>query len=298
MKQLFALVFVCFVMAAQGQQNPYFKIFQPNRNSSGEALKNSPQKAVIVMSCDLETTSRQDSAGCLENVSKYDEKGRITEEHELYLGLLRKYTYDDKNRVTNYTETQINTNTQELNLSITYDKKGRITQLVNKATQGAKSVVFYENDQRLLVSETMGAIDELFFNNGRIVKYINKNSSEIVLFAANYEYNKDGQLIKETGIDIIEGAGSRFLITTLYNAKGKIETETAEYWEEATPANKQVKKTTYFYNDNGQLYQKEKNSPGQEELITVYMYDGQNRITSVNYSQGSTRLVTLYYYYR
>jgi hypothetical protein len=298
MKHLLVFIFLCFAIVAVGQQNPYFSIFEPNRDGSGEGVKKSAQKTVVVMSCDMETTSSIDSANCLENVTKFDEKGRVIEQHELYTGLLRKYTYDNKDRVTGYTETQTATNTQLLNLTIEYDKKGRITQLVNKATQGAKSVVYYAKDERLLISETMGAIDEVTFKNGRMVKYVNRNSAEILLYLVEYEYDKNGRLIKETGLDIIEGAGSKFAVTTTYNAQGKKVTETAEFWEEATPANKRVQKTGYFYNDAGQLYQKERSTPEGNNYMTVYQYNQENQLITADYFDGPTRLVTLYYYYR
>ncbi len=297
MKHICITLLFLAAFAAQAQPRDYFKIFDPNRNGEGEMLKNSKQKTVVVMACDLATMSPGDSAQCLEDVKTFDEKGRLVEHHEFLAGQRRNYKYDDKNRVIEYTETQINEGNVLMKLLIKYDKKGRITAITNTSNYIlAKTVVYKADEERLLVSESLSFLDEVYFKGGMLQKIVNRNSTELVLYTAEYERDKNGKITAQAGVDYT-GGEYKYLITTMYNAKGQRDADIGEYWNEQDTTDKIVETGKYFYNEKGLLIQKNKDTPNSK-LLTMYKYNEAGLLETADYFDEQFLLVTLFYYYR
>lgn len=280
------------------QNRNYFTIFDPNRDGDGEIMKTSPQKTVIAASCDFSTVSNaEDSVKCLENVTTFDDKGRITVLHDLYAQVVRSYKYDDKNRVVEYTEFSPEKNTHLLQLAIKYDKKSNITAITNKA-EGveAKNVAYNEKEGKLILSQGFVFTDEVHFANGRISKVVARNSAEELQTLTEYFYDEKGRITKQTGEDRIEG-NTQFTILTAYNDKGQKETETEEYWNDENPEEKRVYLATYTYDDKGLLIQKSKKTP-DTNYLTQFHHDETGRLQSADYFDSDYFLVTIHYYYR
>lgn len=297
MKHIFITLLLLAAFAAQAQPRDYFKIFDPNRNGEGEMLKNSKQKTVVVMTCDLATMSPGDSAQCLEDVKTFDEKGRLVVHHEFLAGQRRDYKYDDKNRVVEYTETQINEGNVLMKLLIKYDKKGRITAITNTSNYIlAKTVVYKADEERLLISESLSFLDEVYFKGGMLQKVVNRNSTELVLYTAEYERDKNGKITAQAGVDYT-GGEYKYLLTIMYNAKGQRDADIGEYWNEQDTTDKIVETGKYFYDEKGFLIQKSKDTPNSK-LLTMYKYNEAGLLETADYFDEQFLLVTLFYYYR
>lgn len=298
MKHILAtLLLVVVTVAAQAQARNYFKVFDPNRNAEGAMLKNSPQKTVVVMTCDLVTLQPGDSANCLEDVKTFDDKGRLVEHYEFTAGQKLQYKYDDKDRVIEYTETQLSEGNVLMKLLIKYDKKGRITAITNTSDYVlAKTVVYKADEERLLISESLSFLDEIYFKGGVLQKVVNRNSSELILYTAEYERDKQGRITAQAGVDYT-GGEYKYLITTVYNAKGQRDAEVGEYWNEQDTTDKIVETGKYFYDEKGNLTQKNKDTPNSK-LLTLFKYNEKGLLETADYFDEQFLLVTLYYYYR
>lgn len=301
MKQTCILLLALISFAASAQTRNYLKVFDPNGNKEGEPFKAAKEKTVIILGCnlgELAFESAEDSLRSLEEVTSYDEEGRVTEQYDFLFSIIRKYRYDDKNRVTGYSEQRIDDGFKLLDLTIEYNKKGRITAIENAAKQaGAKTAVYYTKEERLVISEAFSFADELLFKNGRLVDIKLKNQFDFVEYTAEILYDDKGRLSQQKGEYLSNEAMYGYEYQVLYNDAGNKLLETEVSWPVLSRNEKVNTITEYTYAEKGQLIQVSKNTPDGQYLST-YEYDTAGRISLVSVFDADYLLLSLCYRYR
>lgn len=301
MKQTCILLLALLSFAASAQTRNYLKVFDPNGNKEGEAFKTSKEKTVVILGCnlgELAFESAEDSLRSLEEVTTYDEKGRVTEQYDFLFSIIRKYKYDDKNRVTGYSEQRIDGGFKLLDLTIEYNKKGKITAIENAAKEaGAKSAVYHPKEERLVISEAFSFADELIFKNGRLVDIKQKNQFDFVEYTAEILYDGEGRLSQQKGEYLASDVMYGYEYQVVYNTAGDKLLETEVSWPVLSRNEKVNTITEYMYAEKGQLIQVSKKTPDSQYLST-YEYDTAGRISLVSVFDADYLLLSLCYRYR
>lgn len=298
MKRVLILALLLITAGLSNAQRTYFDVFDPNRDEEVETMKKSKEKTMVRMACELVNLSAEDSLQCLDDVYIYDTYGRLAERHNFYKKTHVIYTYDKNNRVNGYTEANMESRKIVLQITISYDKSGKITKMENSAKAvGAKGLTFSEKDQKVIISEAFEFIDEVYFKNGRIIKVINKDSKEELQCWYEYTYDDKDRITKVTGESVESGIVFVSDEMRTYDAKGRLSGKVYTDYAKDAPEEKTKSNHDYLYNDKG-LLEKQFLTYPEGNMMIENKFDAQGRKIASEYVEDGTLLMTVYYYYR
>lgn len=300
MKYFAFVIALCVSIAVRAQIDNYFKIFAPNSTTEAAAIKTSPQKTVVEYTAERKDFATRDSMQYMHSLRKYNENGLLVEDLEYESSKHRVYEYDKKGRLSRYTEIspyERDKGSTIIDIEISYNKKGKITEIKNKANDiEARKTAFFADEEKLLISTMDGFTDEIYFTNGRITKMVCK-ISEITDYTAEYTYDDKGNIILQTGIQngAQDGHQKNYKITNTYNTTGKITKGTLETWVNQAP----VKEEEYLYEYSANnLLETYKIKGPEDEFSYSYTYDSLNRVIRTSYFENAEfwqSLFTVYY---
>jgi RHS repeat-associated protein len=135
-----------------------------------------------------------DAIGQYESISRYSDLDGTD------LVVESSYSYDDANRLTNLTHG--NSTTEIANYDLTYDAASRITQI--KDVDGTSNYT-YDKTNQLVGSDRTSLPDESYTydknGNRTMAGYVTGENNQLLSDGKyNYEYDKEGNLVKQTAI--------------------------------------------------------------------------------------------------
>lgn len=318
---IFIFTLLAIVQQSNAQTRSYLSMFAPNSDTYGEVMKKSPQKTMVEINCDFtngvgigintpdeeeQEEPENDSMDCLGDVFVYNNAGRLTNHYESRFQTQTVFTYDAKSRVIGYVLKEWQSGTVMDDITIVYEKSGKIASITN-AAKGEESITvsYYPAEEKMIVSQST-YIDELYFKNGRIVTEVNKNNQGQEYYRGNYTYDNKGRIVKKEGTLNENLLDLAFTEEITYDATSLISTNYKVFDPENTSALIKTRETKYIYKNKNLERQEttyiEYGFPGDpiEPLHTsvLFTYDDMGRTTRAEYFDADYFLLSVRYLYK
>lgn len=277
---MFLVILVTFSVITANAQRSYRDVFDPTNDDDSETLTNGKERTLHKQKCPADLKPAEVNTRCKNTVKSYNPKGNLIEINYSKGLRITRYTYDAKDRVVKYYDS--NQKNRLLNLSITYDAAGKISAVKNVSGDSAYTVVFTAKEEKLKITRKNEYTDVIYFKKGIIQKVFNITNDNDTVYQQKYTYDTKNRITYTEGKKKDKEGVTVTKETNSYNKAGKLDKCISTDYPEGSPDDATVIEFIYTYNEKGILT---KMDAKWEEGYARYDYilDAQNRLMRKNF---------------